>query len=341
MSALSDEASTQAEEARGAGQVNVTAELRELNVADVVANDSNPRLDFPQDELDRLSGSIDQEGVLVPIVVYARGDKFVLVDGERRYRCARDLGHAKIPALITAERTEREALQQMFNIHLIREPWRDIPTAKALQRLAEEIKDSEGREPNDNELRDLTGLSIERVRQLRYVVTLPDEWQDFIREETIPLNFFWELKKNVIDALRNNRPAILDEYGEDKVSAAFVQKRLDQVITDTVSLRKISPIIKFAAQDAASNGTGESTIDTSIRDLIEKPDSTIDDAYEDTVQMMVEVDKLGRRTSSMVAIFSRLLTQTAGTSDNDEVKRLGQNLIAQLGALLNADEQSA
>lgn len=318
---------------------NVTSELRELNVADVVPNDRNPRLDFPQDELDRLTDSIDQEGVLVPIVVYPKDGKFVLVDGERRFRCARDLGHVKIPALLTTERSEREVLQQMFNIHLIREPWRDIPTAKALQRLAEEINESEGRDPNDNELRVLTGLSIERVRQLRYVVTLPDERQDYIREETIPLNFFWELKKNVIDALRNNRPAILDQYGEERVSSAFVQKRLDQVITDTVSLRKVSPIIKFAAQDAASNGTGESTLDTSIRDLIEKPEATIDDAYEETVQMMVEVDKLGRRTSTMVAVFARLLTQTAGTPDNDEVRRLGRELISQVTALIDANEQ--
>ena len=318
---------------------NVTAELRELNVADVVPNARNPRLDFPQDELDRLTESIDLEGVLVPIVVYPKDGKFVLVDGERRFRCARDLGHVKIPALITTERSDREVLQQMFNIHLIREPWRDIPTARALQRLAEEIEESEGRDPNDNELRDLTGLSIERVRQLRYVVTLPDEWQDYIREETIPLNFFWELKKNVIDALRNNRPAILDQYGEERVSSAFVQKRLDQVITDTVSLRKVSPIIKFAAQDAASNGTGESTLDTSIRDLIEKPEATIDDAYEETVQMMVEVDKLGRRTSTMVAVFTRLLTQTAGTPDYEEVRRLGRELITQVTALIDANEQ--
>lgn len=318
---------------------NVTAELRELNVADVVPNARNPRLDFPQDELDRLTDSIDLEGVLVPIVVYPKDGKYVLVDGERRFRCARDLGHVKIPALITTARSDREELQQMFNIHLIREPWRDIPTAKALQRLAEEIKESKGRDPNDNELRDLTGLSIERVRQLRYVVTLPDEWQDYIREETIPLNFFWELKKNVIDALRNNRPAILGQYGEERVSSAFVQKRLDQVITDTVSLRKVSPIIKFAAQDAASNGTGESTLDTSIRDLIEKPEATIDDAYEETVQMMVEVDKLGRRTSTMVAVFARLLTQTAGTPDYEKVRRLGRELITQVTALIDANEQ--
>mgnify|MGYP000011947783 FL=1 len=319
---------------------NATAELRDLNVSDVEPNAQNPRLDFPQDELDRLADSIDLEGVLVPIVVYSKGDKYVLVDGERRFRCARDLGHSKIPAVITTERSEREVLQQMFNIHLIREPWRDIPTAKALQRLAEEIKGAEGRDPNDSELRDLTGLSIERVRQLRYVVTLPEEWQEHIREETIPLNFFWELKKNVIDALQSNRPEILAEYGEDCVRRAFVQKRLDQVITDTVSLRKVSPIIKFSAQDAESNGTGSSSLDNSIRELIENPEATIDDAYEETVQMMVEVDKLGRRTSTMVAVFARLLTKTDGTPDNDEVRRLGRELVDQISALIDASERT-
>lgn len=317
---------------------NATAELRELNVSDVEPNAQNPRLDFPQDELDRLTDSIDLEGVLVPIVVYPKGDKFVLVDGERRFRCARDLGHSRIPAVITTERSEREVLQQMFNIHLIREPWRDIPTAKALQRLAREIKETEGRDPNDSELRDLTGLSIERVRQLRYVVTLPEDWQNHIREETIPLNFFWELKKNVIDALRNNRPDILSEFGEDRVRSAFVQKRLDQVITDTVSLRKVSPIIKFAAQDATSNNTVASTLDNAIRELIEKPEATIDDAYEETVQMMVEVDKLGRRTSTMVAVFARLLAKTHGTPDNLEVCRLAHELVKQIKALIDANE---
>lgn len=314
------------------------SELRQLNVSDVVPNERNPRLDFPQDELDRLADSIDHEGVLVPIVVYEKAGKFVLVDGERRFRCARDLGLDTIPALVTSERTEREVLQQMFNIHLIREPWRDIPTAKALQRLSTEITDAGGPEPTDQELRDLTGLSIERVRQLRYVVTLPDEWQDYIHEGTVPLNFFWELKKNVLDALRNNRPEILAKYGEDAVSSAFVQKRLDQVITDTVSLRKMAPIIKFAATDAAANPDGLSPIDDSLQTLIEDPQATIEDAYEDTVSMMVEVDKLGRRTTSMVAIFARLLAQTAGTQDNAEVRALGETLVGELTALLAPTE---
>jgi len=94
-------------------------------MADILPNKNNPRLEFPQDELDRLADSIDQEGILVPIVVYEKNQKFVLVDGERRFLCARELGLETIPALITSERTERDVLQQMFNIHLIREPWRD------------------------------------------------------------------------------------------------------------------------------------------------------------------------------------------------------------------------
>jgi len=51
--------------------------------------------------------------------------------------------------------------------------------------------------------------------------------------------------------------------------------------------------------------------------------------------MMVEVDKLGRRTSNMVAVFSRLLTQTRGTPDEDTVKTIGNDLITQLQALLS------
>jgi ParB-like protein len=315
------------------------SELRELNIADVLPNERNPRLVFPQEELDKLADSINLEGVLVPIVVYPKDGKFILVDGERRFRCARDLGNKTIPALITVERSEREVLQQMFNIHMIREPWQDMPTADALQRLVDDIKKTEGDDPNDKELRDLTGLSIDQIRRLRYVVKLPKEWQDYIRNGTIPLNFFWELKRSVIDSLTSNRKAILDEYGETEVMRAFVDKRLNKVITDTVSLRKVAPIIKYAAQDAASNGTGESTLDESIRSLVEDPETTIDDAYEDTVQLMVEVDKLGRRTSTMVAAFARLLTQTRDTADKDEVHRLGRELISQIEALLDADER--
>lgn len=309
------------------------AYLTELLIAQIEANESNPRLDFPASELERLADSIDLEGILVPVVVYPKGEKFVLIDGERRFRCARDLGFPVVPALVTAERPEQEVLLQMFNIHLIREPWKDVPTALALGKLADSIQEAESEEPSDNTLADITGLSVERVRQLRYIITLPEEWQVYIRTGKVPMNFFWELKRNVIDQLSNRRPELLTELGETNVRNAFVQKRLDGVITDTVSLRKVSPIIKFAQQEA-DNEESPVDIDQTIRDLVNNTEAGIDDAYEDTVQMLVEVDKLGRRTASMIAAFKRLLSQAEPGEDRDAVIDLGNALISQLSDVL-------
>ncbi len=307
--------------------------LTELPIAQIEANESNPRLDFPASELEKLAESIELEGILVPVVVYPKGDKFVLIDGERRFRCARDLGLPMVPALVTAERSAHEVLLQMFNIHLIREPWKDVPTALALGKLADSIQDTKGEEPSDTYLAEITGLSVERVRQLRYIITLPQEWQGYIRTGKVPMNFFWELKRNVVDQLSNRRPELLIELGEDNVRNAFVQKRLDGVITDTVSLRKVAPIIKFAQQEA-HNEESPIDIDQTIRNLVNDTEAGIDDAYEDTVQMLVEVDKLGRRTASMIAAFRRLLSQAEQGEEREGILLLGHALIAELSEVL-------
>ncbi len=310
------------------------AVLRDLPIDLIRPNAGNPRLVFPQNEIDRLAESIDQEGILVPIAVYEEDDHYVLVDGERRFRCAQLLGLTTVPALITPPRPERDVLVQMFNIHLIREPWQDMPTARALGRLIEQIEnDAPGVEVENTSLRDLTGLSIERVRQLRYVLDLPKEWQGYISDRTIPLNFFWELKRNVIDVLAKQRPALHAELGGDmKIAEAFVTKRLDGVITDTVGLRKVRPIVAFAASDAGEDG--QSVLDQNLRDLITNEDLTIDEVYEDTVQIMVEADKLERRTRSMLASFERLLGKARTDDERAFIRDIGNEFTRELGRVL-------
>lgn len=309
------------------------AGLREIDVDKIDPNPENPRLLFPQEELDRLAESIANEGVLVPIVVYPNGDRYVLIDGERRYKCAQTLGLQKIPAVITEQKTARENLVQMFNIHLVREPWRDMPTAWALQRLIEELTKETGAPVSDGRLADVTGLSRERIARLRHAVELPSEYQQYIHDGTIPLNWFWELKKNVVDPLAKQRPELSQEFGEDGVREAFVSKRLDGVINDTVSLRDVRPIINFAQKDAES-GDGTSVIDDTIRDLVRDPELTIEVAYEDSVQIMVEADKLERRTRNMLTSFDRLLSRVRTDAERDHVVRIGRNLVSDLQTLL-------
>lgn len=309
-------------------------QLKDLSIKAIDPNEDNPRLVFPQDELDKLAESIDQEGILVPVVVYAKGDRYVLVDGERRFRCAQLLGLKIVPALIVSERPKKDVLLQMFNIHLVREPWRDMPTAIALDKLFKELE-ANGEDSSDKRLGELTGLSIERVRQLRYVMTLPEEWRQYIQEGQIPLNFFWELKRNVVDALAKQRPKLFAELGgADAIAQAIVDKRLSGVITDTVGLRQIRPIINFAEADAGDQKDAPSVLDASLRSLFVSPELSIDEVYEDTVQIMVEADKLQRRTGAMLTSFERLLQRARTPEERKQIIQIGKAFIAALSKLL-------
>lgn len=69
-------------------------------IQDIMPNPDQPRKTFKQPELDQLAESIKLHGVLQPIVLVRRGNKFMIVAGERRWRAASQAGLKQIPAII-------------------------------------------------------------------------------------------------------------------------------------------------------------------------------------------------------------------------------------------------
>lgn len=309
---------------------NRTGALQHIATSRIGENPRNPRILFTEEEMAQLTESIANEGVLVPIVVFQENDQFVLIDGERRWRCATDLGLPEVPAIIVDPPDERQTLVQMFNIHMVRQSWADMPTAWALQRLMEQTGTASNRE-----LSDLTGLSAERLKRLRHALELPEDYQGYIHDGVIPLNFFWELKRNVIDPLARQRPRLAAEFAENEVLDAFVQKRLNAITTDTVSLRDIRPIISLAAEDAGE-AEADSVLDEALRELIRNPVATIRDAYEDTVMVIVEADKLQRRSDNMLKAFARLLDRARSDEERSYVTEVATGLIGSLTELVDA-----
>ncbi len=86
------------------GSGDGTDEMRRLRLRDIVPNPFQPRMEFPEEELAELRESIRVNGLLQPPVVRpapgARGARFELVAGERRFRCVRDLGWDEVPVLV-------------------------------------------------------------------------------------------------------------------------------------------------------------------------------------------------------------------------------------------------
>lgn len=308
-------------------QANPHNRLAEIDVASILQNASNPRLHFPQEELEKLAQSIAREGVLVPVVVYGDGDKYRLIDGERRWRCSQMLGLEKIPAVITQQPDGRQNLERMFNIHMVREPWKDMPTAWALHDFMRETGIDDAKT-----LAETTGLSRERIQRLQHALELPKEYQKYIDDGSIPLNFFWELKKGVIEPIVRRRPALAAKLTEREILDAFVRKWQQGIVSNVVAPRKVASIVKVAERDG-----DHSPLDDTLLELVHDDDMSIEEAYEDTAEIVIEADRLERKSANMVLAFERLLSRAADDAERERIRKIGEQLVANMQALL-ADE---
>ena len=301
--------------------------LAYLSPQDVVRNPENPRMYFPEPKLEELAGSIDEVGVLVPISVYPEGDEdrppYVLIDGERRWICCSRLGLATVPAIIVPRPDSTANVLQMFNIHMVRDQWDDMPTAWALQKLVERTGETDARV-----LADKTGMSSEMVRRLLFALRLPKEYQSLIDSKQVPLNFFYELDRNVVTPLRQLRPAVFNQFGEEGILRSFVAKKQADVTPDTVELRRMKPIIGIAAKEAGGPA-GESDLDAAIVSLIEEREQTIQETYEQTVEMVVEADKFSRQCQQLVAKYDRLIVKA---ESEEEQRIIGEAVVTLIEA---------
>jgi vacuolar-type H+-ATPase subunit H len=195
-----------------------------------------------------------------------------------------------------------------------REAWDDIPTMRALVKL----KERKGEEDITN-LANETGLSKGRVQQLLFAATLPKEYQDLIEQKIIPLNFFYELKLQ-IDLLSKKRPGVFSKFGTEAILRAFVDKRLAGITKDVVDLRLMRPIINIAMEEA-QGPEGTSDLDAVIESLIKDREQTIQEAYENTVEMVVEADKFARQCQQLVARYDRLIAKAQTDEDIEMVEQ--------------------
>ncbi len=114
-----------------------TETLRDIPIAALAPNPFQPRKAFDAEALRELQTSIAEYGVLVPIIVRKRGDRFELVAGERRWRACAALQRATIPAIVR-ESDDRDSLEVAIIENLQRENLNPLEEAAGFQHLIDE-----------------------------------------------------------------------------------------------------------------------------------------------------------------------------------------------------------
>jgi ParB family transcriptional regulator, chromosome partitioning protein len=153
-------------------------ELREVPVGAIAPNPRQPRREFVDESLDWLARSIQEVGILQPLVVRARAGGYELIAGERRLRAARIAGLATVPVIVR-EAGDIESLRGALIENLHREDLSPLELAAAFAELLEELGASQ------DDVASRLGYSRAHVANTIRLLSLPASVQRLLAEGRI------------------------------------------------------------------------------------------------------------------------------------------------------------
>ena len=314
----------------------MVAEAGDLAAIDpglIVANPNNPRRYFNEERLDLLRTSIQEVGILVPLIVYRGTDgEYVLMDGERRWRCALDLGLPDVPVNIITAPNPLENLLRMFNIHNVREDWPLVSVALSLKDVMT-ISD----ESRESRLAEMTGLTRSTVRRAKRLLEIPDSEIELIRNEA-HLDRTKQVHREDLyleigaaeSVIRNELPDVGRRFTRPQIIRAFASKAEVGSLRAITDFRLVSKLIKAIDDDVL----GPEIATAAITRLIESPEVGPKEVFDSFAAEGFRQQGLQRKVSLLSrelieALSDEVVVSDALRGDLVELRRVVGDLLGE------------
>lgn len=154
------------------------SEKNEIKISDIVPCSFQPRTEFDRDALESLAQSIKEKGVLQPLLVRKKNDKYEIIAGERRWRAAQLAGLEKVPAIVK-DLSDSETLEIALIENLQRENLSAIEEAEGLNRLMNEY------EYTQEVIGKVIGKSRSYIANTLRLLGLPEEIKQLVKENKL------------------------------------------------------------------------------------------------------------------------------------------------------------
>lgn len=113
--------------------------VQHIAIGDIDVNPLQPRRTFDPTELEELMMSMQQHGILQPLVVARKGERYEIIAGERRLRAAKNLGWERVPGVVRYEvDSDQSRLELALLENLQRRDLNPIEEALAYKQLTDE-----------------------------------------------------------------------------------------------------------------------------------------------------------------------------------------------------------
>ena len=267
--------------------------VKSLATGKLKPNPHNPRMLFDRADLHVLRESIDRVGILVPLTVYQEKSTshYVILDGQRRWICAQDVGLKTIPVNEVAEPTLVQNIVTMFQIHKLRKDWELMPTALKLELLMRELG-----ERKEKRLAELTGLDEAVVVRCKKLLSYNKRYQDTMLDadpnKRVKADFFIELY-----AVRNDREVKkFSWFNKDEFTDDMLRKVEEKGIKSVTDFRIVKQYINNAVKAKRT-----SVISKRLQEFAAQPSLTPDHLNIESAKVVAEAKRVLKSVESLYA----------------------------------------
>ena len=148
--------------------INVPIELIDANL-------NQPRKNFSKDDLEELANSIKETGIIQPIVVRKKGERFEIVAGERRWRSAQIANIHEVPVIVK-ELTDEEVVKIAIIENVQRVDLNPVEEASSFNQLISEYKYTQ------EKISKVLGKSRSYIANSLRLLSLPEKVLSLLRD---------------------------------------------------------------------------------------------------------------------------------------------------------------
>jgi len=163
------------------GETTVETKTNKLSLSEIVPNKFQPRKNFDEENLDDLTNSIKERGVIQPIIVRnstTDSSKYEIIAGERRWLAARKAGLHEIPVVVT-EADDLKSLEFAIVENVQRHDLNPLEEAQGYKRLIDEFS------YDQEKVSKFIGKSRSYITNSLRILTLPHKVLEFIEKKKI------------------------------------------------------------------------------------------------------------------------------------------------------------
>ena len=153
------------------GETKIEPKKNQLPISDLVPNKYQPRKIFNETNLEELTNSIKERGIIQPIIVRNSNDdksKYEIIAGERRWLAAQRAGFHEVPAVIT-EADDLKSLEFAIVENVQRNDLNPLEEALGYKRLIDEFS------YDQEKVSKFIGKSRSYIANALRILTLPDD----------------------------------------------------------------------------------------------------------------------------------------------------------------------